>query len=198
MRAALGYDAFPAHLRYCSLVGFHCHVSLKIGCAFLTFYLFFPFILNHTTTTTWFGIIHLAPLEKLKELETKTGYSKVYFFLAIAAVLSGLLTLLGGAKLIVDLVGFVYPAYQSFKSMDANNGEDTQWLTYWVVFASLSIVEGMAGFIIRLIPFYYMTKTGFILWLYHPQTMGAQSIYAGVIRPVMLPYLETGPSKKTE
>ena len=101
--------------------------------------------------------------------------------------------------MIVDLVGFVYPAYMSFKSMDANNGEDTQWLTYWVVFASFSIVEGMAGFLTRLIPFYYLTKAGFILWLYHPQTMGAQSIYAGVIRPVMLPYLESGEStKKTE
>ena len=115
---------------------------------------------------------HLAlpTTEKLKELEEKTGYPKAYFALAIAALLTGVLTLLGGAKLLVDLVGFVYPAYMSFKSMDANNGEDTQWLTYWVVFAFFSIVEGMAGFLTRLIPFYYITKTGFILWLYHPQT----------------------------
>lgn len=99
----------------------------------------------------------------------------------------------------VDLVGFLYPSYMSFKSMDANNGEDTQWLTYWVVFSFFSILEGMAGFIVNLIPFYYMTKTGFILWLYHPQTMGAQSIYASVIRPYMLPYLDVGgATKKTE
>jgi len=147
-----------------------------------------------TTTLNWIT----NSLEKLKELEGKTGYSKVYFFAAIALVFASILTLLGGAKLIVDLVGFVYPAYMSFKSIDQSNGEDTQWLTYWVVFASFSILEGMAGFIIRLIPFYYMTKAGFILWLYHPQTMGAQSIYAGVIRPVMLPYLGDSANKKSE
>ena len=129
-------------------------------------------------------------------MEEKTGQPKALFFLVAAFLFAGVLTLLGGAKLIVDLVGFVYPAYMSFKSMDANNGEDTQWLTYWVVFASISIVEGMAGFLTRLIPFYYLTKAGLILWLYHPQTMGAQSIYAGVIRPVMLPYLEAGGATK--
>jgi TB2/DP1, HVA22 family len=146
--------------------------------------------------------------------------------MAVVALLTGILSLLGGAKLLVDLVGFVYPAYMSFKSMDANNGEDTQWLTYWVVFAFFSIVEGMAGFLTRLIPFYYITKTGFILWLYHPQTseyfvahvlfflvfrirfsriffpkfsVGAQSIYAGVLRPYLLPYISgDGSGKKTE
>jgi receptor expression-enhancing protein 5/6 len=156
--------------------------------------------INNTTRQYeiyYFGFQHK---DKLKELEEKTGYSKVYFFLAFCGLFSGILTLLGGAKLIVDLVGFVYPAYMSFKSMDANNGEDTQWLTYWVVFAFFSIVEGMAGFLTRLIPFYFLTKAGFILWLYHPQTMGALSIYSGVIRPYMLPYLDingTG-TKKSE
>lgn len=135
----------------------------------------------------------------MTELESKTKVPKAAFVVLGFGIIMGLLSLLGGMKLLVDLVGFVYPAYMSFKSMDANNGEDTQWLTYWVVFASFSIIEGMAGFLTRLIPFYYVTKAGLILWLYHPQTMGAQSIYAGVIRPFMLPYLETsGSTKKTE
>ena len=93
-------------------------------------------------------LLFFTRIEKLKELEEKTGYPKVYFFLAITSVLSLLITICGGTKLIVDLVGFVYPAYMSFKSMDANKGDDTQWLTYWVVFAFFSIMESLAGFLV--------------------------------------------------
>merc|ERR1711862_676428 len=142
----------------------------------------------------------LTQYDKLKELEDKTGYPKVYFFIGFTTIFSLIVTICGGTKLIVDLVGFVYPAYMSFKSMDANKGDCTQWLTYWVVFAFFSITESLAGFLVFLIPFYFLTKTAFILWLYHPQTQGAQIIYRQVLRPVLLPYLEKvkGATKKTE
>jgi hypothetical protein len=95
----------------------------------------------------------------LKQVEAQTGYSKTYFFVAGVAIVTGILTAVGGAKLIVDLLGFVYPAYMSFKAMDtSDSGDDTQWLTYWVVFSFLSILESMLGFIIFLIPFYFWIK----------------------------------------
>jgi receptor expression-enhancing protein 5/6 len=60
----------------------------------------------------------------------------VYFFFLIILSLGTVLFALGGAKLVSDLVGFVYPAYASFKAIDsADPNDDTQWLTYWVVFA---------------------------------------------------------------
>jgi receptor expression-enhancing protein 5/6 len=141
--------------------------------------------------------------DKLKELETKTGYSKVYFFLAAVVVFSGSLTLIGGFKLVTDLVGFLYPAYMSFKSMESANGasadDSTQWLTYWVVFSSLAVVEGVAAFIVAWIPMYFAVKTCFIIWLYYPKTLGAEVIYNQVVRPYVLPLLEMGkPAKKAE
>ena len=67
---------------------------------------------------------------------------------------------LGGAKLVSDLVGFVYPAYASFKAIDSDDpNDDTQWLTYWVVFACSSIVETAANFLISWIPFYVSTSS---------------------------------------
>jgi receptor expression-enhancing protein 5/6 len=108
----------------------------------------------------------LSPLSfaaRLKEVEAKTGYPAAWFFLAGCLLLSGLLTLVGGSKLIVDLLGFVYPAYQSFKSIDAGSLDDTQWLTYWVVFSFLSIMESIFGFIVNFIPFYFWLKIAIIV-----------------------------------
>ena len=115
----------------------------------------------------------------------------------------GVLTGLGGFKLVTDLVGFLYPAYMSFKSMESAKGaaadDSTQWLTYWVVFSSLALIESVASFIISWIPMYYAGKTCFIIWLYYPKTLGAEVIYNQVVRPYVLPLLEMGkPAKKAE
>ena len=67
----------------------------------------------------------LHVVERLKELETKTGYSKVYFFLVAVVLLSLLIVFAGGIKLVTDLLGFLYPAYMSFKSMESSSEPDS-------------------------------------------------------------------------
>lgn len=127
--------------------------------------------------------------DHLVQLEIKTGQPKAYFFLAAVAAVVGLSVLLAGGKLIVDLCGFVYPAYMSFKSLEANNDE-TQWLTYWVVFSTYSIVESFLAPLVSLIPFYFWIKIGLIVYMYHPSTRGAQMIYQQALRPLLVPYME--------
>lgn len=137
----------------------------------------------------------------MKEVEKKTGYSKVYFFLLAIAAISAVIYTLGGAKLITDLVSFVYPAYMSFKAIDSNNNnDDTQWLTYWVVFSFFSIIESVTGFLTEFIPFYFPLKVSFFIWLYHPKFMGAGMVYSQAIKPFVMPYLKTVSSvqKKTD
>jgi receptor expression-enhancing protein 5/6 len=110
-----------------------------------------------------------------------------------------LLFLVGGAKLMVDLAGFVYPAYMSFKALDTPDPQDDiQWLTYWVVFASFSIIEQTFGFITNYIPMYFYLKIAFFVWLYHPQFKGASVLYSKVLRPLLLPYLKTEKTAKKE
>lgn len=129
--------------------------------------------------------------EKLEEIEKKTGYHKVYFFLLFTNCIIGTIFLLGGPKLATDLVSFVYPAYMSFKAIDSSNPtDDTQWLTYWVVFAFFSIMESVAIFITDMIPFYFFLKVAFFVWLYHPKFLGAGIVYGSVIKPIVLPHLE--------
>jgi len=102
------------------------------------------------------------------------------------------LYLLGGAKLISDLVSVVYPAYKSFKAIDSKDPiQDTQWLTYWVVFAFFSIVENVAVFLVEYIPFYFFLKLGFFIWLYHPQFLGAGLVYKTLIDPYVMPYVNS-------
>ena len=134
----------------------------------------------------------LLILEKLKQVEKKTGYPKASFFLLGCFAIGLLLFVIGGAKLITDLVSFVYPAYMSFKAIDSGSSEDdTQWLTYWVVFSSVSIVESCAAFILEFIPFYFILKVVFFVWLYHPKSLGAQMCYTGFIKPYIVPHLAT-------
>jgi len=135
--------------------------------------------------------------DKLKDLEEKTGYPKAYFFVGGVSLLFAALTLVGGAKLIVDLVGFVYPAYMSFKSMDSGNHDDTQWLTYWVVFSAFTILESFCAFAVNLIPFYFWIKVGAIVYMWHPSSRGAQTLYEQFLRPIVIPYLDGGSGSTT-
>ena len=140
-------------------------------------------------------------LEQFKKLEDKTGHPKVFFFVGTVALLLVVLSLLGGGKLIFNLVGFIYPAYMSFKSMDtasAGSEEVTQWLTYWVVFSFVNIFETFLSFVVSIIPFYFWIKCGFIVWMWYPQTRGAQTLYDQVIRPTLGPYIKTPTSGKAD
>lgn len=122
----------------------------------------------------------------------------MYFFLAAVLSISMFIIVAGGLKLVTDLVGFLYPAYMSFKAIENASTDATQWLTYWVVFSVIGLTEGVFPFITGLIPFYFPMKVGIIVWLYHPKTQGAEVVYNQILLPYLLPYLEMTKTKKAE
>ncbi|KAL7538325.1 hypothetical protein ACHAXR_008471 [Thalassiosira sp. AJA248-18] len=149
------------------------------------------------------GYPTLCQYDRLRDLEKKTGQPKVYFFFAFVTFLSSVVYGLGGMKLVSDIFAFAYPAYMSFKAIDsADPTDDTQWLTYWVVFALFSIVENVMSILVTWIPFYYLIKCSFFAWLYHPKFMGAGLVYKQVVKPFVMPYLQvfeqSKPQKKEE
>ena len=47
--------------------------------------------------------------------------------------------------------------------------DDTQWLTYWVVFSAFNFVEAVSDVLFNWIPLYYLAKTGLMIWCMHPE-----------------------------
>ena len=152
-------------------------VNCVSSCTHTTSHIFLSIFLSISHTQSIFFT------DRLRDLEKKTGQPKAIIALAIFAIINFMIFSLGGTKLMSDIFAFAYPAYQSFKAIDSENVvDDTQWLTYWVVFSLVSIVENLGNFLISWIPFYYMIKCAFFLWLYHPKFMGAGLVYKQVVK----------------
>lgn len=80
-------------------------------------------------------------------------------------------------------LGIVYPTFKSFQAIEsAGKADDTQWLTYWVVYSFLQIVEKLAWVVLMWIPLYGLLKTVFLAWLVVPQFCGARMLYTMFIR----------------
>ncbi|XP_041609205.1 receptor expression-enhancing protein 5 isoform X1 [Vulpes lagopus] len=80
------------------------------------------------------------------------------------------------------------PLSPRIKAIESPNKEDdTQWLTYWVVYGVFSIAEFFSDLFLSWVPFYYMLKCGFLLWCMAPSpSNGAELLYRRVIQPVFL------------
>ncbi|XP_019953569.1 receptor expression-enhancing protein 5 [Paralichthys olivaceus] len=126
--------------------------------------------------------------ELLATLEQKSGVKREYISLGALSFL-GLYLLFGyGASLLCNLIGFLYPAYFSIKAIESNVKEDdTQWLTYWVVYGLFSIAEFFSDIFLSWFPFYYAGKCLFLVWCMAPVSWnGSNILYSRLIRPFFL------------
>ena len=93
--------------------------------------------------------------------------------------------------LIFGIVAVAYPAFMSFLALESEGtDDDKQWLTYWVIFGLFNIIDQWSGFILTLIPFYFVIKLVFLVLLMHPSVNGATHCYNWWILPTMQKYEE--------
>jgi receptor expression-enhancing protein 5/6 len=138
--------------------------------------------LDHVTAVIDKGINDYFPVpakEQLKSLEAVHPLLKQAYVVGGAALIPVLLLfyILGGFKLMVNLSGFIYPAYKSLQAISNNDlEEDKQWLTYWVVYGTFSIMESGMSFLTSMIPYYNLFKLAMFIYLYHHSTKGATKV----------------------
>ena len=76
----------------------------------------------------------------------------------------------------------IYPAYQSYKCLEhAEKHDSRQWLTYWLVFSGLYVVDTLLGFVLHWIPLYGTCK--FLFMCFCAYVNGATIIYSRYLRP---------------
>lgn len=93
------------------------------------------------------------------------------------------------AKPICHFLGYLYPAYESYKAVKLNDPSlHTQWLTFWIVSTYFSFVEMFGDTLLSWLPFYYETKVALLVWLVLPQFKGATKIYEKLLNPYLHRY----------
>ena len=129
----------------------------------------------------------LEEIPILQKFEAKTGVKASHFVLGLLGVIALILFIGSMGQLLTDIVGFLYPAYKSLKSLEsAKTSDDKQWLTYWAVLGIFVIVDTYSAFILSYMPSYYLIKFLFVIWLMSPMTRGAQVLYDKVLRNLFL------------
>eukprot|EP01017_Pseudomicrothorax_dubius_P001439 TRINITY_DN0_c483_g1_i1.p1 TRINITY_DN0_c483_g1~~TRINITY_DN0_c483_g1_i1.p1 ORF type:complete len:189 (+),score=70.78 TRINITY_DN0_c483_g1_i1:17-583(+) len=139
--------------------------------------------------------LRLREFEKvapLKRVADKVGLP-VHVLLIAAGGLSLVLIVFNyGSNMISSVIGFLYPAYMSFKALESKSSTDKdfrEWLTYWVVYSFLVAVDPILSIaFFWLNPFYYLIKVAFYVALFHPKTRGASIIYERYLRDLLKRY----------
>lgn len=142
---------------------------------------------------------HISQLDKelskypvLQNFEQQTSIPKVYAILGLGALYFFLVFFNIAGEFLVNIAGFILPAYYSLDALfSSGTGDDTQWLTYWVVYAFLTVFESAVN-AVYWFPFYYTFKFVLITWMALPQTGGAQIIFRSAIQPVFARYFTHG------
>ncbi|KAL5342965.1 protein yop1 [Aspergillus crustosus] len=134
----------------------------------------------------------LSKYPVLNNLERQTSVPKVYVILGLGGIYTFLVFFNIAGELLVNLAGFVLPTYYSLNALFTHGkADDTQWLTYWVVYAFFTVIESAIS-AAYWFPFYYIFKFVLVLWLALPQTSGAQIVFNSLIQPVVGRYFTNG------
>lgn len=127
---------------------------------------------------------------RLDWLSNKTGISKPIIVKVCYILLLVNLILGFGSRLLSNVIGFIYPVYQSIKALELKTSAERsqkihRWLIYWVVFTVFHLMEIFADFILSSLMFYDLGKAIFLIWCMYDKYQGSTVIYEMLIGPIL-------------
>jgi len=132
----------------------------------------------------------LSKYPALNNLEKTTSVPKAYAVIGLVALYFFLIVFNLGGQLLTNIAGFAIPAYYSLSALfTASTADDTQWLTYWVVFSLFTVIESLVS-VVYWFPFYFTFKFVFLLWLSLPTFKGAELIFRSFLVPTLGRYFQ--------
>ncbi|EPS61917.1 hypothetical protein M569_12877, partial [Genlisea aurea] len=85
------------------------------------------------------------------------------------------------------VVSLAYPLYASIRAIETKSAvDDQQWLTYWILYSMITLVELTFATLIEWFPLWSYLKLFFTCWLVIPQFSGAAYVYENYIRPYLV------------
>ncbi|CRG88601.1 Protein yop1 [Talaromyces islandicus] len=134
----------------------------------------------------------LSKYPLLNNLERQTSVPKVYAILGVVGIYFFLVFFNIAGQFLVNFAGFLIPGYYSLQALfTSGTADDTQWLTYWVVYAFLTVIESALN-AAYWFPFYYIFKFVLVLWMSLPQFNGAQIVFHSFIQPLFARFFTGG------
>ena len=128
--------------------------------------------------------------KQMNLIQEKTGIKGIFIILGLVLCVTFVYFNIFDS-IITNLVGTLYPAFWTIKSLEQNSVEEQKkWLTYWVVFGSFIIVDMSSPVIVKFIPFYFVLKILFLIWLFMPGSSGCTIVYYLVVKKIFRYYEE--------
>ncbi|KAL0073515.1 TB2/DP1, HVA22 family-domain-containing protein [Phycomyces blakesleeanus] len=119
-----------------------------------------------------------------ESLENLTGINRKYWRIGTLGLLVSLAVAHFAGSILIGLLSWVYPAYASFKALEApSRKDDKRWLIYWTVTAFIHTGVSIVDQILFWVPFYSLLKLVFFIWLTMPWFGGAELLYGQIVRP---------------
>ena len=123
-------------------------------------------------------------------IQEKTGVKGIYVvILLIICVFLVYLNIFD--TVITNLLGTLYPAFWTIKSIENDDLEEQKnWLTYWAVFGSFVLIDMFSPVIVKIIPFYFVFKIIFLIMLFMPGSKVGPFIYDILVKKILGKYEE--------
>ncbi|KAL4100979.1 hypothetical protein QTP88_021000 [Uroleucon formosanum] len=138
-------------------------------------------------------------------IEGRTGIGHTKLF--VGGMLAALAFIIASGRMVMllsNLLGFAYPMYATIDLMVQEDIQSktpsppvsaeqsgrhatvtpaSRWLTYWITFAAVLIVQQLCGDVLQIIPFYFLAKIVFFVWCALPmEANGAAFVHRLVVR----------------